>query len=143
MEMPDDFVDHGPLTRRELAFDLLPHDEVQEIMPRLGLDNADPEMFNLEHMDSHARLHKVDPIMPLIQVFSGLIAQTFNQAYLTQAEESGDITKGHREAFNRQNLAIIQSSTIAMLAQLLQIGVITIDPTIMVVGGELPNVLLG
>jgi hypothetical protein len=136
--MDDDspYFDHGPLTRRELAFDLLPHDEVQEIMPRLGLDNADPEMFNLEHMDSHARLHKVDPIMPLIQVFSGLIANTFNQAYLTQAEAQGDISREKREAFNRQNYAIIQSSVIAMLAQLLQIGVITIDPSVVVVGGH-------
>jgi hypothetical protein len=106
------------------------------IMPRLGLDNADPEMFNLEHMDSHARLRKVDPIMPLVQVFSGLIAQTFNQAYLTQSETHGDISREKREAFNRQNYAIIQSSVIAILAQLLQIGVINIDPTVVVIGGQ-------
>jgi hypothetical protein len=137
MEDDSPYFDHGPLTRRELAFDLLPHDEVREIMPRLGLDNADPEMFNLEHMDSHARLRKVDPIMPLVQVFSGLIAQTFNQAYLTQSEAQGDISREKREAFNRQNFAIIQSAAIAILAQLLQLGVITIDPSVVVVGGDL------
>jgi hypothetical protein len=138
MESSDEspYFDHGPLTRRELAFDLLPHDEVRDIMPRLGLDNADPEMFNLEHMDSHARLRRVDPIMPLVQVFSGLIAQTFNQAYLTQSEMQGDISREKREAFNRQNYAIIQSSVIAILAQLLQIGVINIDPTVVVIGGQ-------
>jgi hypothetical protein len=92
-------------------------------------------MFNLEHMDSHVRLRKVDPIMPLIKVFSGLIANTFNQAYLTQSEANGDISREKREAFNRQNYAIIQSSVIAMLAQLLQLGVIAIDPRVVVVGG--------
>jgi hypothetical protein len=135
MEDDSPYFDHGPLTRRELAFDLLPHDEVQELMARLGLDNADTEMFNLEHMDSHVRLRRVDPIMPLIRVLSGLIANTFNQAYLTQSEANGDISREKREAFNRQNYAIIQSSVIAMLAQLLQVGVIAIDPSVVVIGG--------
>jgi hypothetical protein len=139
----DEFFDRGPLTRRELAFDLLPHDEVQALLPHLNLAGSDSEMFDLEHRDSHERLNAVQPILPLIQIFSSLTAETFNLAYLQPEPDEDESVKARREAFNKQNLAVIQSSFIAILAQFIQMGVVAIDPDVYVMKMEPPSELLG
>ncbi len=127
----DETIDRTLLVKRQLAFDILPHDELEEMLPELGLTGGDPEIFELEHADSHARLRQLEPIGSLLHVFSSLCAQMFNEAYLRPAVGE-EITEEQREAFQRQNTAVIQSSATAVLAQLLDMKVLVFNRMIVV-----------
>lgn len=119
-EFDDDELDTVPVLVRKMVWDILPCDEVEELMPALGLIAAGEDVADMEHEESHDRLDLCHPLINEIEIYSTVAADIMTKAFIEAVAD--DVSSAHEAIFQEQNLMLLRGGVIAVLAQLLDTG---------------------
>jgi hypothetical protein len=119
-------VDLTQLWLRRIAWDVIPCADAPSVQASLGLVPSDPEAAENEHRASHARMALASPLEPAIDQFAGAVSQVLSRYLVdmfgTQVKES--ITPELMDKLVRQNTEIVRVGSMAVLAQLIDTGVL-------------------
>ena len=127
IELP---LDPRPLMLKRFVWDIFPHDEelVREAQVLLGLVPDHEDGLEMEHAASDTRLNRVAPLSAVLEVLSGYAAEVVGLFLLSMLGSATDVDldlpEGFRETFTRQNSEIILDSTCAIVAHLMDTGVL-------------------
>jgi hypothetical protein len=118
-------LDIRPLILKRMIWDIFPHewDAVKEAQCRLGLVPDTEEGMEFGHGESDTRINRAAPMSHTLKVLSSYAAEVVS-AYACDGVNEEDIPDGFSDGFLRQNAAIIFDSTYAILAHLLDTGVL-------------------
>lgn len=123
--MAEESMDALPLLIRRIAWDVVPHDQVESVFPKLGLVPASDEVFEMEHEDSHRRIDLCDPLVVHIEMFAEITNQVIKAAMVNAVEDDpSGISMAYLDLLMQQNLSVMRRGIYATLAQLLDTGVI-------------------
>lgn len=120
----EESVDGRPLMLRNLAWDMLPCDIVEEYLTSKGLP-ASKEVAEMEHEASHARLNQVGPIYPVMTLIAHLVGETQVGAIAMQHPELLD--KDGVEEATMVYATQIAASSLAMLSMLIELDLVTVN----------------
>lgn len=127
--MPEPFdeppIDVVPFVRRKLAWDMIPHDEVLEVLPLLNLVPSSAEGQDQEHLDSHVRTYQLESMRDLVQIYSALSAEILGVVLLPDSEEH-PVTEEQHHRFDQQNFTVINTACYAILAQFVDDGLLVV-----------------
>ncbi len=129
VEPVQDQVDLTPILTRRLAWDSLPCDEAPAVLERLGLTPSSPEGAEIEHQDSHQRIMQVMPLEPFLQRSASVLGTVVSMA-MAEAKGVADqlVDEDGMEHFAAQNAEVALCSARAIIAQLMDEGVIMYTP---------------
>jgi hypothetical protein len=127
-----DIIDLEPKYKARLLWDLLEHDEVRGWMSKLGLVPPSEEGLEMDHVACHKRAALVQPLSPLISAFAAM-ASEIQTAYIIDA--AGDmLAEDEREDAEEMYSDVVfrhmQSASLAIIAELLQEGVLAYGPEV-------------
>lgn len=123
---PYDPLDLTPWVRRKIMWDILPHDEVPKLCQEAGLTPGSDEGVEWEHQESHVRLDRIEELLPTIMIYSAVIADVIGKALLRPENLKAEPTEGQVEQFTEQNYNFIRAANIAILAELVDSGILQI-----------------
>lgn len=124
MENPEE-IDLRPLVMRRLVWDLLPHEEVPDLLEEFGLLRGDEEMIAMEHTAADRRINLGHPYFNLILSYSALASSVLATTLMGNAPETAE----DREKFARQNILLINSACCAIVANFLAAGILQPGPS--------------
>jgi hypothetical protein len=119
-------VDLTNMWLRKFSWDIIQCSEVQEMQRKIGLVPTDQESAELEHIESHTRMKMVGPLEPAIDDFAGLVSKVLS-AYLIEIASEGvksQVSDATSEKLVKQNAEILRIGTLAIVATLMDTGVI-------------------
>lgn len=127
MNVSDDTLDLGeidltPVLLRRLTWDIMPCSEVAGLLTALGLTHGTDEGMAMDHRDSHHRMAQVYPLENYFQRFSEILGVITATALTKKA--GVDLGEGSVK-FAEQNQEVILHSARAIVAQLIEAGVLT------------------
>lgn len=70
-----------PLIMRQLVWDMIPHEDVNEVMQSLHLLPGSEENFELEHLDAHKRDFVIQPNSPVVMQIIGMAVEVIAHYY--------------------------------------------------------------
>jgi hypothetical protein len=138
-EAMGDDTDVGPidltaiLTRR-LAWDTLPCGDVPDLLGKLGLTPASEDGDVIEHADSHRRIAMVTPLEPFLMKSSEILAAIVTRAMSDSAGITDSMGDGLSQ-FTAQNAEVSLCSARAVIAQLIDEGILMYTPAALAVMG--------
>jgi hypothetical protein len=110
--------------RRKLMYDLFPHTMLTEGFAALGIVPGSDEVVDLEHMASHVRDAKMSSTLHQVTLFIGAIAGEV----LASAQLMGSDAKGlpaeKKQQYRYEIAQVVQVASVAVVAELLDLGVI-------------------
>jgi hypothetical protein len=110
---------------RRFVWDITPCPDVNDLLTALGLTHGSEEGQAIDHRDSHARLGQVYPLELILQVYSGIMSRVVTTA---MSEAAGITEDVDMEAFAVQECNVILSATRAIIAQLMDVKLLTYGP---------------
>lgn len=119
-EFDYDETDTVPVLVRKMVWDILPCDEVEELMPALGLIAAGEDVAEMEHEESHDRLELLKPVINEVEIYTTIAADIYSNALVESVSE--EVPAAHKAMLTEQNFMILRGGVIAVLAQLLDTG---------------------
>lgn len=114
--------DESRVLRRQLVWDIINHEHLRtpEAQVRFGLQPASPDVLDMEHAASMARLTAVNPVYSQILTLNGMAAGIGHRAMLNYLGE--DVPED--DAFIRVLTATTASIATAVVATLISEGLI-------------------
>jgi hypothetical protein len=70
--MNDNVISTRPLLLRQLTWDMIPHEDVEEVMQSMNLLPGSEENMEMEHKDTHVRDFMITPSIPSIVNLSSM-----------------------------------------------------------------------
>lgn len=129
---PEGILDEGPVDitavlLRRLTWDTMPCDEVADLLPALGLTQGTEEGMNHDHAESHHRTAQVYPI----EVYFRRLADILGVIMATAMTQRAGVDLGEESVkFAEQNAEVILAGSRAIVAQLVDTGVLTYGPQV-------------
>lgn len=118
-------IDGRAIVKRQIAWDILPCDEVAPMLPLLGLTPGSAEGHEFEHQLSHRRLERLLPILNAVDVTTDLVAEILTKVTLDdQDPDWGDVFDSGPDVDHYKNL--VHYSVLGVLAHLVDSGLVTI-----------------
>jgi hypothetical protein len=123
-------LDPRPLILKRMIWDVFPHEPeiVREVQNQLGLVPDGDEGLEVEHERSDERCTRAMPLQEIIDTLSGIAAEAvgFYMISLVQAQTDEEISvhESFLKAYAKQNTEIISDGTFAIIAHLLDTGVL-------------------
>ena len=127
---PELMIDPRPLLLKRLVWDIFPHDPdvVREAQHRLGLIPDDAEGLEVEHSASDTRVNRVAPLTAALHTLSGYAAEVIGHYLVASLEATDDDAELPDDEFfgrfARQNSEVIYDSVLAIIAHLMDTGVL-------------------
>lgn len=131
--MPEDFdiEEEGPqvalftpqmLTKR-LLWDIAPCEDVETLIPLIGLTPDSRDVSEMEHQASHERIYQLAPLREMLALLLPLVSGITASAMLVNSgnpvdEEAAEILKRHHSV-------VVRAGVVAVLANLLDMGIIS------------------
>jgi hypothetical protein len=107
---------------KRLVWDIIPCGSVDEMIPLMNLVPDSPDVSDMEHKASHARLEQVLPLGEMLSLLVPLVSGITASAMLVN---SGIPTDDETAvALQRQHSQVVRSGVVAILANLLDMGII-------------------
>lgn len=120
--MSAEFTVNGkPFLQRQLAWDLVEHEESPVLMQNMGLIPGSDDVLLHEHMDSHLRAAKAAPVVEVATHLAGFVHEI-----LTTYLRSKNQGVPSPEDLRKQEL-IVKSVTLATIQTLIAEGVLVIN----------------
>lgn len=125
-------LDPRPLMLRRMVWDIFPHDTevVKDVQRKLGLVPDQPDGLEFEHDASDTRINRVAPMSKALETLSGYAAEVIGYFLLAMIEAQADddeaveVPDGFHQSFARQNSEVIFESAYAIIAHLMDTGVL-------------------
>jgi hypothetical protein len=139
-----EMVDGRPLFLKRMIWDIFPHDaDITEVQRRLGLLPDQPDGLEMAHAESDARIDTVRPLIRASSMLSAYIAEVVG-VYLVmtmegQAGRKLELPDGFYESFAEQNQEAIFLGSMALIAHMIDAGVLTYASDIEKKAAELRN----
>lgn len=108
---------------KRLLWDIVPCDAVAVMVPLMNLLPSSEEVDEMEHQASHERMENVRQLMPLIETLTPLVSGITASAMLVNSGVNADAELAL--ALKKQHSQVVRASSIAILANLLDMGIIT------------------
>lgn len=118
------YVDISKLYARNMVWDLLPCDQANIFLPKMGLTAASEEGFETEHAASHRRINRLLPMADVLSVTTGIAGQIVGRAILDSQGE--DVGTGEDHPHLEHYSAVIHQGAVAIIANLIDQGVLRI-----------------
>lgn len=128
--------DPRPLILRRFIWDIFPHDYdvIREVQGNLGLVPDHDDGMDVEHHASDKRIGKALPLEDTLDVLSEYAAEVLTQYMVESVREhaGGDfeVPDEVREGFEAQNAEILSEGLFAVIAHLMDTGVLVYGPKI-------------
>lgn len=127
-------MDDGPVNMtamlvRKMAWDTTQCTKVPDLLTALGLTHGTPEGMQLDHDQSHTRLYRVLPLEQLLAGYSSVLGGVLTKSMLMA--KGADISDEDEEGFAEQNAEIVMAAARAIVANLLDTGILAPGPTAM------------
>jgi len=120
-------IDMTPTMLRRFAWDILPCDEVPDVLTALGLTHGTDEGMEMDHQDSHDRMGAVYPLEPYLQRFS----EVMGVVTATAMTESAGVDLGEDSVkFAEQNAEVVLCAARAIIAQFVESGLLAYGPRV-------------
>lgn len=113
------------LTRR-FAWDTMDCPLVPDLLTALGLTLGSEEGQDVDHRESHQRMHAVLPLEGQVQAYSHVLGVVLTKAMAVA--QGVELCEEHEEGFAGQNTEVIKAAVRAVLAQLMFSGIIQYGP---------------
>jgi hypothetical protein len=123
-------LDPRPLLLKKFIWDIFPHDaDIADVQHRLGLMVDTEDGMEVDHRASDLRIARIKPLCEGTSALSGYLAEVMGVYLVTQLEEmSGpegvEIPDGFIDGLADQNHEIIYLGGLALIAHMLDIGVL-------------------
>lgn len=108
---------------KRLLWDIIPDEDIPQFVPLMGLVPDSPDVAELEQEASHARLAAVAPLLYLLEHFAPLASGITSSAILVNSGER--LSEELARSLFLQHRQIILASSVAIIANLLDMGVLT------------------
>lgn len=123
-----------PFILRRFVWDVMPCSEVTGLLPALGLTVGSQEGLRMEHVDSHRRIARTEPLSAALARFAEILGVLVSVA---MTEKAGVDLGEDSVKFAEQNQEVIEHACRAIIAQFIDTGVLAYGPNISVLmGGE-------
>lgn len=128
MEAQEGPPDLRPLITRQMCWDMVAHDEVLTTLQELGMVLGSDEGMAMEHQDSHVRTAPIAPYAHVIRGCAEIAAKVYSAMYFhpVDPEDLDGEIEDVKQRFDDQNEEIVTAAVTAVLAQLLDGGVIAV-----------------
>jgi hypothetical protein len=107
---------------KRLLWDIIPCPDVDKMIPLMKLTPDSEEVSEMEHRASHERLQEVLPLKDMLDLLTPLVSGITASAMLVnsgiQADEETAV------ALQRHHSQVVRASLVAVLANLLDMGII-------------------
>lgn len=113
---------------RRFAWDVAACDDVPKLLTDLGLTHGTTEGMEIDHRDSHHRMHEVLPLEGQISAYAEVLGAVITKALVATLPDPGVIEPAREAGLARQNAIVILSGARAILAQLMYGGQIAYGP---------------
>jgi hypothetical protein len=110
------------LTKR-LLWDIIPCSDVEKMIPLMKLTPDSPDVSEMEHRASHERLAQVLPLKEMLDLLGPLVSGITASAMLVNSGISAD--EETAVALQRHHSSVLRAGMVAVLANLLDMGIIT------------------
>lgn len=119
-------IDLTPMWLRKFTWDALPCRDAQEMHKKLGLVPTDDESAELEHVESHARMHMVSHIEPAVDTFSDVVSKVLSTYLIDRASDGvkSELTDALTDKLFSQNSELIRIGSLSIIAALIDTGVL-------------------
>lgn len=126
IDVEDDPIDLTNMWLRKFSWDIIQCADVQNMQKTIGLTPTDQESAELEHLESHRRMARVSALEPVVDDWSSLVAKVLTAYLLDISSESikAQVTEEVNIKLTRQNAEVLRIGTLAIVASLLETGVI-------------------
>jgi hypothetical protein len=139
-----DDLDEGvaPLTISEdmlakrVLWDVVPCRMAVDVVKRMGLQPASPDVEDMEHTESHERLRQVAPVAPFVHAMSRHAAHAVIAAMLVSNDV--DLPDDIRVTESDKLHPVLTQATLAVIAELVDVGMLHL-PHGYVLIGEAPT----
>lgn len=119
-------VDMTAVLTRRFAWDTTECSLVPDLLVALGLTLGSDEGMDRDHKESHQRMHSVYPLEGQIQAYSHVLGAVLTKAISVIQEV--DLCEEHEAGFAGQNTELIAAAVRAVLAHLMNLGIIQYGP---------------
>jgi hypothetical protein len=127
----EEFEDDGPqvdiytpqMLVKRLLWDIVPCPQVPQMIPLMKLSPESPDVAEMEHRASHERLAQVLPLKEMLDVLGPLVSGITASAMLVNSGISAD--EETAVALQRHHSSVLRAGMVAVLANLLDMGIIT------------------
>lgn len=123
-------IDNTPMVKAKLAWDMIPHENVADMFPELGLLPSSDEGMAMEHTECHRRMNATTPLFPLIGAYATLITDIVGTVLIRvdldeiQDPEDREMLAQAKEAFCNQNFILIRAAATSIIANFLDMGLL-------------------
>lgn len=126
MGLSDEIIDLRPLVTRQMVWDMSPHDNtVLDVLRELELVPGTQEGLDIEHRESDERLNAVLPLADLVRIYAAIASEVFGALEFhpvdSEDEEQAEMIKG---LFLQQNYEVVFAGAMAVISQLIRIGIL-------------------
>lgn len=119
-------LDMTPVLTRRFVWDTTACRRVPDLLTALGLTHGSDEGMELDHSESHHRMHHVLPLEGQLQVYSQIIGTILTKAILSRS--GVEISEEDELGFAAQNAETVVSGARAIISQLIYTGVLQPGP---------------
>jgi hypothetical protein len=127
----DDYEDDEPqvdiytpeMLVKRLLWDIVPCSQVDDMVPLMNLSPESSDVRDMEHRASHERLAQVLPLKEMLDILGPLVSGITASAMLVNSGISAD--EKTAAALQRHHSSVLRSGLVAVLANLLDMGIIT------------------
>lgn len=124
------------LTRR-FAWDVMPCPEVNGLLTALGMVHGSEEGELMDHTASHQRMALAYPLELLLQAYSSVLGTVVSTAYTEAAGVTSSMGDDASIVFAEQNAEVVLAGARAIIASLLDNGILDYGPSSgLLAGGE-------
>jgi hypothetical protein len=139
-----EMVDARPLFLKRMIWDIFSHDsDIAEVQRRLGLVPDQPDGLEMAHAESDARIAMIQPLIRPSSLLTHYIAEVMG-VYLVMSLEahagrSVELPDDFYESFAEQNQETIFLGSMALIAHMMDAGVLAYASDIKKKAAELRN----
>lgn len=128
-------IDMVPTIRQRLFWDILPCDQVGYYWDTTGLVPPGPDVAEIAHRESHARLQKVAPLAEVCEMYivltADMITEVMFKQVLSQVDTDDpriqDTAQQVHDTMLTQNREVVRGSLYSTLAHLIDGGLLTVN----------------
>lgn len=111
---------------KRFLWDIVPDEDIPSLVPLIGLVPDSPDVADMESRGSRERLAEVVPIVPLVDLFAQLVSGITSSAILVDSGEN--VEPDVAVALTQQHRQIIRASAVAIIANLIDLRVLSYPP---------------
>lgn len=111
---------------KRFLWDIVPDEDIPGLVPLIGLVPDSPDVADMESKGSRERLSGITPLLPLLELFAQLVSGITSSAILVNSGEN--VNPDVAVALQQQHRQVIQASAVAILANLLDLRVLSYPP---------------